>query len=109
MELEADRVTEVVRRLVFAWCVEHNQSAERKLDLAAGDAAPLFGLDRTLDSLSLVRLLVEVEQGIDDELGVMLTLADEKAASQAKSPFRTIGTLVAYAAARALEESRGGA
>jgi acyl carrier protein len=108
MQLDSDRVTEVIRRLVLTWCAEHNEVADRKLDLTAGDATPLFGLERALDSLSLVRLLVEVEQGIDDELGVILTLADAKAASQTKSPFRTIGSLVTYATARTLEESTAG-
>lgn len=105
MSLDPDHVTEVIRRLVLEWCNEHNELAERKVDLTAGDAAPLFGVERVLDSLALVGLLVVVEQGIDDELGVILTLADEKAASQARSPFRTIGSLVAYATARTVEES----
>lgn len=105
MPHDESRVTEVIRRLVLDWCAAHNELVERKVDLAAGDAAPLFGIERVLDSLALVSLLVAVEQGIDDELGVILTLADEKAASQARSPFRTIGSLVAYATMRTLEES----
>lgn len=105
MPPDPDRVTEVIRRLVLDFCAEHNELAERKVDLSAGDAAPLFGVERVLDSLALVGLLVAVEQGIDDELGVILTLADEKAASQQRSPFRTIGALVAYATARTVEES----
>ena len=105
MSLDSNRVTEVIRRLVLEWCADHNEAAERKVDLGAGDAAPLFGIERVLDSLALVGLLVAVEQGIDDELGVTLTLADEKAASQERSPFRTIGSLVAYATKRTLEES----
>jgi len=99
-----DHVSETIRRLVHAWCAEHNEEGERPVDLAAGDAAPLYGVERVLDSLALVRLLVAVEQGIEDELGATLTLADEKAASQQRSPFRTIGSLVAYASARTVEE-----
>lgn len=99
-----EHVTETIRRLVRDWCVEHNEAGERPVDVAAGDAAPLFGVERVLDSLALVRLLVAVEQGIEDELGAVLTLADEKAASQQRSPFRTVGTLVAYATARTVEE-----
>lgn len=104
MRLDPDRVTEVIRRLVLDWCAEHNEMSDRKVDLTAGDATPLFGVERVLDSLALVRLLVAVEQGIDDELGVIVTLADARAASQAASPFRTVGSLVAYATARTLEE-----
>jgi acyl carrier protein len=104
MSLDSKQVTELIRRLVLDWCAEHNEAAKRKVDLSASDA-PLFGMGGVLDSLALVGLLVAVEQGIDDALGVILTLADEKAASQARSPFRTVDSLVAYATARTLEES----
>jgi D-alanine--poly(phosphoribitol) ligase subunit 2 len=104
MSQDPEHVTETIRRLVRDWCAEHNDVGDGAVDLAAGDAAPLYGAERVLDSLALVRLLVAVEQGIEDELGATLTLADEKAASQQRSPFRTVGTLVAYATARTLEE-----
>ncbi len=104
MSHDPEHVTATVRRLVRDWCADHNEAGERPVDLAAGDAAALFGVERVLDSLALVRLLVAVEQGIEDELGATLTLADEKAASQQRSPFRTVGTLVAYATARTVEE-----
>ena len=58
MPHDESRVTEVIRRLVLSSCAEHNEAAERKVDLAAGDAAPLFGVERVLDSLALVGLLV---------------------------------------------------
>ncbi len=105
MALDSSRVSEIVRRVVLDCCAEHNEISDRKVDLAAGDEAQLFGLERVLDSLALVGLLVAVEQGIDDELGVRLTLADAKAASRVTSPFGTIGSLVAYATERTLEEA----
>jgi acyl carrier protein len=109
MPHDESHITALIRRLVLEWCAEHNETSERPVDLSAGEEAPLFGVERVLDSLALVGLLVAVEQGIDDALGVPLTLADEKAASQTRSPFRTIGSLVAYATLRTLEESRAGA
>lgn len=105
MAHDPDRVATLVRKLIVEWCTDYNESADRKVELAAGDDARLFGVERVLDSLALVSLLVAVEQGIDDELGVVLTLADEKAASRARSPFKTVGALVAYATERTLEES----
>ena len=56
----------------------------------------LFGKDGQLDSLALVNLIVIVEQNIEDEFDVSITIADEKAMSQRYSPFRTIGTLTNY-------------
>jgi hypothetical protein len=38
-----------------------------------------------------------VEQAIQDQYGIAVTLADEKALSQKNSPFKTIGTLADYA------------
>jgi acyl carrier protein len=74
---------------------------------AALDTAPdtvLFGRGSRLDSLGLVNLIVAVEGALADELDVEITLADEKAMSQASSPFRTVDTLVDYIVTR-LEES----
>lgn len=63
----------------------------------SGDTA-LFGEDGLLDSVGLVSLVVAVEQGLDDELGLRVGLADERALSQRSSPYRTISSLAAYAA-----------
>ena len=56
----------------------------------------LFGSGSKLDSLGLINLIVTVEQNIEDEFDVTITLADEKAMSQKHSPFRTIGSLIDY-------------
>src|SRR5256885_9527265 len=58
---------------------------------------PLFGRDGFLDSMGLVTLVVSVEQAIEDELGVSVSLAAERALSQRISPYRTVGTLADYA------------
>ena len=58
----------------------------------------LFGEEGLLDSVGLVSLVVAVEQAIEDELGIQVALADEKALSQSASPYRTVGTLADYAA-----------
>ena len=56
----------------------------------------LFGSGSKLDSLEFVNLVVAVEQNIEDEFDVTITLADERAMSQETSPFRTVGTLTDY-------------
>lgn len=57
----------------------------------------LFGKDGTLDSMGLVTLIVAVEQAIEDRFGAIAGLADEKAMSQARSPYRSVATLADYA------------
>jgi acyl carrier protein len=72
--------------------------------LPPGQSAPevnaetsLFGDNALLDSAALVSLLVEVEQQINDAVGTEILLADDRAMSQKRSPFRNIGTLADYA------------
>jgi acyl carrier protein len=58
--------------------------------------AVLFGDAGNLDSLGLVNLIVNLEDEIHTSLGVPILLADEKAMSQTKSPFRTVASLAEY-------------
>ena len=56
----------------------------------------LFGQEGILDSMGLVSLITELEEKIEEEFDVSLTLADESAMSQKKSPFLTISSLAKY-------------
>ena len=58
----------------------------------------LFGHEGALDSMGLVTLIIAVEQAIEDEFGASVALADEKALSRARSPYRSMATLAEYAA-----------
>jgi acyl carrier protein len=64
---------------------------------------PLFGETGLLDSLGLVSLVVAVEQALQDELGLDVGLADERALSQRTSPYRTVSSLADYAGAQAAQ------
>ena len=61
-----------------------------------GEETRLIGHEAILDSLGLVSFVVEVEQHLADDLEVTLILADERAMSQKRSPFRSIGALADY-------------
>ncbi len=56
----------------------------------------LFGPEATLDSLSLVSVIVDVETAISDEFGRTVSLTDDQAMTQAVSPFSTVQTLADY-------------
>ena len=56
----------------------------------------LFGKESNLDSLGIVTLIIAIEQAINDKYYVEITIADEKAMSQERSPFRTVDTLANY-------------
>jgi len=71
------------------------ESMDVKISLEKGIETQLFG-GGDLDSLGLVNLIVSVEQNIEDEFNVIITIADDRALSQKHSPFRTVGSLADY-------------
>jgi acyl carrier protein len=75
---------------------ELNQTLDTPINTEFGGDAPIYGKHGVLDSISLVSLIVNVEQKIEDQFGVSIILANEKAMSQRNSPFLTIGTLSSY-------------
>jgi acyl carrier protein len=60
-------------------------------DVAA--STELFGGADGIDSLTLVRLVAEIERSAEEKFRRNVVLADEQAMSRRKSPFRTVGTL----------------
>lgn len=85
-----------IKNIIFKTIGELNETLKNKIPLDKGLDIPIFGGKGYLDSLGLVNLLVSIEQNIEDEFDINLTIADERAMSQRNSPFRTIGTLVKY-------------
>ncbi len=56
----------------------------------------LFGGPSEFDSIAVVTLLAEIEQRINDRYGTSIIIANEKAMSQKRSPFLSIGSLAEY-------------
>lgn len=63
---------------------------------ALDETTRLVGDSRLLDSLGLVSVLMDIEQQVNDTLGVNIVIADERAMSQQRSPFRSVGALADY-------------
>ena len=80
--------------LVKAAVEELNEELEYESLNNISDTTPIFGGDDGIDSLSLVRLVVELEGSVEQQLGVHVALADEKAMSMRNSPYRSVGSLV---------------
>ncbi len=76
--------------------INENNRLSGKQQLKKSTDTVLFGITGALDSLSFVNLIVATEQIIEDEFGVTLTIADERAMSQKNSPFKSIKTLADY-------------
>ena len=66
-----------------------NQARDEASQLVVSAEAPIFGPDSSLDSLGLVGLLLDVEEGLQ-AIGCDVVLSDERAVSQKRSPFRNV-------------------
>ena len=87
---------EQIAQLIFNAIDEVNQLLPEQEWLVKSIDTVLFGNKGKLDSLGLVNLIVDIEQKIEEAFEIPITLADERALSQKRSPFRTIGTLADY-------------
>ena len=81
--------------LVLESVAQLNRSRTASEQLELSPTAPIFGDASPLDSLGLVALLIEIEERLADR-GMTITLANERALSRARNPFRDVPTLVTY-------------
>jgi acyl carrier protein len=87
---------EEIVKIIFSVVDETNWLLPSDRQLTKSTETHLFGDSSNLDSLGLVTFITETEEKIEEELGVSITLADERAMSQKNSPFGTVGTLADY-------------
>lgn len=93
MEVERGKILEIVYASIET-INEQLQAQEDHLEL--NEETRLFGRDSKLDSLSLVTLIIDIEQRLVDEFSFEVSLTDEKAISQKRSPFRSVKSIVDY-------------
>lgn len=86
-----------ILQTIFDVVEEINMELPKEQLMEKSEDFVLFGQSSKLDSLGLVTFIVAIEQKFQEDLGVVITLADERALSQKRSPFATIGTLADYA------------
>jgi acyl carrier protein len=53
----------------------------------------LYGKGGPLDSMALVNLIADIEDAVAEKYGATITLADERALSAKRSPFRSVADL----------------
>lgn len=90
--MEQEEILALVLEAVEEW----NQQADEEQRLEVAPETRLLGRASKLDSLGLVNLIVLVEEKIAERYDVNLTLADERAMSQERSPFRSVQSLAEY-------------
>ena len=56
----------------------------------------LIGKDSVLESIGLVSLIADMEDVVEEEYNIAISIADERAMSREKSPFLTVAALSEY-------------
>ena len=92
MKIERKKVIQILEESLNKFCEEF----ELDNSLSEGENTKLFGSDGVLDSIGLVSFIVFVEEVLEDEFGISIVLADEKAMSRRTSPFSRISYLADY-------------
>ena len=72
----------------------------------ADENTRLFGGEGLLDSMGVVILLSDLEDKLDDEYDVMISLASDSTMSKTSSPFRNVKSLAKYIIAAVEEEKK---
>jgi len=76
--------------------IDEVNKLNKKYKLSKKNDDPLIGRNSKLDSLGLVNLILNIERNIEEKFSLPLILANEKAMSQEKSPFKDISSLKEY-------------
>ena len=97
---------EKIFQLIFIAIDELNEQRSADNHISKTEDTVILGQDSMIDSLGLVNLIVSLEQSVNDEMDVEITLADERAMMMESSPFRTVRTLADFIENILVQESR---
>jgi acyl carrier protein len=85
-----------IEKIVFA-CVDRlNEQLPSELRVVKAGETVIVGEGAAIDSLSLVSLIVDIEENIASELRWTVNLLDIEFAGEAGPQFRTLGELVRW-------------
>ncbi|MBV6752975.1 hypothetical protein KV580_21875 [Pseudomonas chlororaphis] len=87
---------EQIFSIIHGALIEVNATRKEKIDLHNVETLALYGTTGVFDSMQLVSFLAAVEEGLDDELGIEISLTSEKAVSQTISPFSSVTLLIEF-------------
>ena len=87
-----DTIAHVILRQIQSF----NETLTVPIDVSKGLDTVLFGQGGVLESIDFVSLLLDIEEALSEELQVEVSLMNEKALSEKRSPFRKVGALADY-------------
>lgn len=87
---------EKVIQAIYSAIDEVNRLLPKRLRSDKSPDAVIIGKGGKLDSLGLVNLIVAIEEKIEEEFGVKISLTNEEAMSETNRPLRSIRALTDY-------------
>lgn len=86
----------MIENLILEKLREIGEESNNKALINASIETSLYGSNRNMDSLTLVRFISEMEDAIYDNYNIEVVIANEKAMSMKNSPFLTVTTFEKY-------------
>lgn len=85
-----------VSEIIFSAIAQIGDELEVAALANPDETTRLMGDKAALDSIALVSLIAEIEAVVSERFDVSIVLADERAMSATRSPFRRAGVLIDY-------------
>ena len=88
--------SEQIESIISDAIIELNEELDYDHLRAPSASTPIFDGEDSLDSLSLVSLIVDIEARVEDNFSTEVVLASEKAMSMKNSPYRSVASLTEF-------------
>jgi len=85
-----------IKSIIEETLISFIKEEEIELLIEINEDTKLFGSNGLFSSIQLVSFITELEENLEDDLDIELTLADEKAMSRRTSPFSNVKYLISY-------------
>jgi len=92
--IKPDRIT--ILNIIISTLKEIIKQKDLSVENELEESTILLGIDSVFDSIILVTLVADIEEKIEDNFDIFITIVDEKAMSLQQSPFLTIQSLCDY-------------
>jgi hypothetical protein len=83
-------------KFIFQSLENLNEERDDSEKIVVSEETRLFGSKSVLDSLALVFVIADIETSLSEELGETISLMDDRALSQERSPFYSVRSLADY-------------
>lgn len=87
---------DIAKNIVSEAIAEINQELDKVGSIGLQPDFELLSASSSIDSLTLVRLLISVERIIEEKTGKSVVVVDESTFETDESPFSTVGSLIGH-------------